>query len=401
MMLPVRLELFDTEPGSAESNRSTMRVDQSIYGECMKARYLLAAVAALLGCGGSGNVNGDPRLSAPPGTQYGQIRFIGTSATDIWTATGLDGTTSHFDGHSWTPVFQAPDPSYSHVAVAGPNSVWIAGYRGIYRLAADGTKTDFTADIDFSHGEQAKLLAAHGGAIVQLVSGSGSTFYVFDGEHFVRLPALDSKFFPTGAVAVWAKDNLYVSARLVGSAPGGPDTYLHWDGTSWSVVADDVPAVVPTFSDAYQAFPPSTLWLRGTGSTPTELVLDATGLHKNTAAIPAGTHDFGYVHGHPTLTFESGGAGADNEVSQACDVNGNCVNLDIPTQVKREAYRMEWDGTRWTNLHTVAVELLCAGAACAYRQVPFGVMGNLEDGTQIYGGVPDGETQGAYFIDRP
>jgi len=187
-------------------------------------------------------------VSAVPAGTSANLRDVwGTGPNDVW-AVGAAGTVVHYDGSAFTAVASGTTVDLHAVFTARPDDVWIGG-DGPTLLHWDGTSMTpvtlagadpGTAVLDL-HGIAAGDVWLSGGGFV----GTVQQGYVahFDGAAWSPVERLTFSIMSLSPplLRVWqlAADDVWVSAGQLSLRGGGPDAYMHFDGTSWTELLQD------------------------------------------------------------------------------------------------------------------------------------------------------------------
>jgi hypothetical protein len=199
------------------------------------------------------------------------VGVSGSSSSDVW-AIGEIGTLLHYDGTAWTVVpgtgaSSGPNTAATAIWAAAPNDVWITA--GSFIVHYDGTT--FTDVPNDASGEYPYTFTSVWG------TGPGQAWFTSAGGPYSvwTLDPSTMHVTPVTTVSMW-------NARSIsGTGPNdvwaaGDYDFVHFDGTTWNVLATDqagntttqpgLPARLP--AQAFQfgrvrAFAPNDVWLLG------------------------------------------------------------------------------------------------------------------------------------------
>ena len=194
----------------------------------------------------------------PAGTSVNLKDVWGTGPNDVW-AVGDGGTVLHFDGSAFAPVASGTTVDLKAVFTVRPDDVWIGG-DGPTLLHWDGTSmtpvtlagADPGGAVFDLHGIAAGDIWLSGGSYL----GAAPQGYVahFDGTAWSPVERLTFSIMSMSPplLRVWqlAADDVWVTAGQLSLRGGGPDAYMHFDGTAWTELLQDpttVPQPVPPF----------------------------------------------------------------------------------------------------------------------------------------------------------
>jgi hypothetical protein len=217
------------------------------------------------------------------------------SASDVWAVginyppdSGAGTLTLHWDGRQWTPVPSVSVPNVNNylgaVTALGPNDVWAVG--STRQFEANGTTAALAEHWD-GQGWQivpTPYLADNQSleAVVGLAqndvwavgsfhsdSAEGTLIQHWDGQHWqtVAGPSPAERPMLSGVAAVNSKDIWAVGAyvppnSLTSRGTGSAPTLLHWDGTTWALVAN-LPVRENSGWYAVAALPAGEVWAVG------------------------------------------------------------------------------------------------------------------------------------------
>jgi hypothetical protein len=175
------------------------------------------------------------------------------SSSDVWAVgyrgTGLNIKTliEHWNGTSWSVVSspRLPTGAYlSAVAAVSSNDVWAVGdinvsKEGILMEHWDGTSWTVVSSPAFTGVGPINDISANAASNVWAVGGITSLH--FDGTSWTRIPGVSTV--NMGSVLALSPTNVWGS----GVGPGATRnsfpraTFVHWNGTSWSIVSSPNP----------------------------------------------------------------------------------------------------------------------------------------------------------------
>ena len=189
--------------------------------------------------------------AVPAGTSANLKDVWGTSANDVW-AVGDGGTVIHYDGSRFAPVASGTTVDLKAVFTARPDDVWIGG-DGPTLLHWDGSAMTPVTLVGANPGSA--VLDLHGIAADDVWLSGGSFAYTmeqgyvahFDGAAWSPVSVLTFASYgglsvtqPLARVWQLAPDDVWVSAGQLELRGGGPDAYMHFDGTTWTQLLLDL-----------------------------------------------------------------------------------------------------------------------------------------------------------------
>jgi hypothetical protein len=188
----------------------------------------------------------------PAGTSVNLTDVWGTGPGDVW-AVGEAGTVLHHDGSGFAPVASGTTANLRAVFTARPGDVWIGG-DGPTLLHWDGSSMTPVALPGAEAG--AAVLDLHGIAADEIwLSGGGfsggmSLGFVshFDGTAWSPVERLTFSIMSISqsVLRIWqlAPDDVWMTVGQLSLRGGGPDAYMHFDGSTWTELLQD-PTTLP------------------------------------------------------------------------------------------------------------------------------------------------------------
>ena len=152
----------------------------------------------------------------------------GTSASDVW-AVGYHGALKHFNGTSWTSFTSGTTEPLVGVWGTSPSNVWIVGGLNGTILHYDGASWSSV----FEHGERGVLFGVWGGSASDVwVVGNVDSVFHYNGTTWSNVATITPIIF-----GMWG--NTASDIWAVGYSPAPPAPYgtiFHYDGATWSGV---------------------------------------------------------------------------------------------------------------------------------------------------------------------
>ena len=178
----------------------------------------------------------------------------------------------HYNGRSFRPVASGTTAALWAVFTAAPDDVWIGGSNATL-LHWDGSTMTPVSVPGIGPNDASLDLHGLGTGDVWLSGGSALGFVAhYDGAAWSPAEVLTFAGYgvsqPLARVWALAPDDVWVSAGSLALRGGGPDAYMHFDGTAWTELLLDLtslpqpepPFVFPNRDRPGFVFGPHDLW---------------------------------------------------------------------------------------------------------------------------------------------
>lgn len=193
-----------------------------------------------------------------PGVTTVDLKAVwGTSRDDVW-AVGNQGTVLHFTGSAWASIATGSTATFlSGIAGNGPNDVWIAGddivhwdgsawnkvtappirLSGIFVQKSTVYGYGSAGIYQYANNAWTQVSAEY----ISKIAGDGTNLYAAGFKGIYQLSGMTWKLVSPSTAAF--SDIYYRSDKDIWSV-GEQGTILHWDGTAWTSVDNNVAATL-------------------------------------------------------------------------------------------------------------------------------------------------------------